>query len=146
MKKRISFQFEGKTYTVDVERHGKELLIEKGGKVYHVNLLEKKNTYPLTYTQEKKEKAPATTSVTTSSGPLTESTSSDGILISPITGIVNEIKTNTGEYVEKDQVILVIEAMKMYIHLHAPRAGTVKEIYINKGETVSNKQKLLRIE
>jgi len=146
MKKRISFQFEGKTYTVDVERHGKELLIEKEGKIYHVNLLPQKNTSSVSYAQEKTNNPVTETSVASSPGPAAEDASSNGMLISPITGIVNDIKAHPGEHVEKDQLLLVLEAMKMYIHLYAPRTGTVKEIYVNKNETVSNGQKLLRIE
>ncbi|RKY01060.1 MAG: hypothetical protein DRP54_04375 [Spirochaetes bacterium] len=65
--------------------------------------------------------------------------------MSPMTGIVEDVKVKKGTRVEKGQVVMVVEAMKMYVDVHAHKTGVVEEIYVKKGETVSLNQPLLLI-
>ena len=142
MKKRIHFQFKGKTYTVDVERHGNELIIEKDGEIYHVNLLPEEDTQSKV---KKPQEEPKYQSSPSPPSTINES-KTEVLLLSPITGVIYEVKTSVGKEVEKDQVVIVMEAMKMYIDIHAQESGVVKEIFVQKGENVSTGQKLLNIE
>lgn len=53
----------------------------------------------------------------------------EGDLNSPISGTVVSVKAKEGKVVKKDDVILIIEAMKMEYLIRAPYDGTVKKIY-----------------
>lgn len=65
------------------------------------------------------------------------------VLTSPMAGVVQDVSVEPGDEVEKGQVVMVIEAMKMQNDLHARRAGTVKAVYVSVGERVEQGTKLL---
>ena len=67
-------------------------------------------------------------------------------LATPITGVVLEILVARGDTVEKDDPVVVVEAMKMENTLLAPSAGRVAEIPVALGQTVHQGDTLLRIE
>jgi acetyl-CoA carboxylase biotin carboxyl carrier protein len=56
---------------------------------------------------------------------------------SEITGSVWKIETKVGAKVEEEDVLLVIESMKMEIPIMAPQAGIVKEIMVKEGDSLS---------
>jgi biotin carboxyl carrier protein len=51
-------------------------------------------------------------------------------------GKVLKIEKNAGDAVEEDEVVIVMEAMKMEIPIVAPSAGTIKEIKVAVGQAV----------
>ena len=53
-----------------------------------------------------------------------------------IAGNVWKIETRVGAEVEAEEVLLILESMKMEIPVEAPRAGAVKEIKVQEGQTV----------
>lgn len=55
---------------------------------------------------------------------------------SQITGSVWKIEVAVGDVVEVDDVLLVIESMKMEIPVESPEAGRVEEIRVQKGQAV----------
>ncbi len=65
---------------------------------------------------------------------------------SPLPGSVWEVKVAVGEKGEEDQVILVLEAMKMENEIYADSEGTVKEILVEKGSVVKAGDPLVIIE
>jgi len=67
------------------------------------------------------------------------------VLSSPMAGVVQDVMVAPGDDVEKNQVVMVIEAMKMQNDLHAKRGGTVKAVYVSVGERVEQGTKLLVI-
>ena len=56
---------------------------------------------------------------------------------SEISGSVWKVETEVGAKVKEDDVLMVIESMKMEIPLMAPQAGSVKEIKVEEGEDLS---------
>lgn len=66
----------------------------------------------------------------------------DGVA-SPIAGTVLEVKVKPGEAVNQDQVLVVIEAMKMETAIAAPRSGTVKSVLVAAGDSVRETQTLI---
>ena len=56
----------------------------------------------------------------------------------PMVGKVFQIQCKVGDKVEEDQVLIVLEAMKMEIPVASPSAGTVKEIKVAVGDTVES--------
>ncbi|MAI78932.1 MAG: acetyl-CoA carboxylase biotin carboxyl carrier protein subunit [Deltaproteobacteria bacterium] len=53
-----------------------------------------------------------------------------------ISGSVWKIECKVGDSVEVEQVLLILESMKMEIPVEAPCAGTVQEIRVSEGEHV----------
>jgi acetyl-CoA carboxylase biotin carboxyl carrier protein len=64
----------------------------------------------------------------------------------PMVGKVFKVECKVGDKVEEDQVILVLEAMKMEIPVVAPVGGTIKEINVSVGQTVESDTVLAVIE
>lgn len=59
-----------------------------------------------------------------------------GDLISPMPGRVRRTPVAVGEAVEKGQVLLVLEAMKMEHAIRAPRGGILKAMHVREGDLV----------
>ena len=59
-----------------------------------------------------------------------------------VNGAVWKILVKVGDKVEKDQQIMILEAMKMEIDINAPESGTVKEILVTPNATVEEGQTL----
>lgn len=63
-----------------------------------------------------------------------------------IPGLVAKILVKEGDKVEKNQVVAVIEAMKMETHVTAATEGKVKSIFVKEGQNVELDQLLIRLE
>ena len=66
-------------------------------------------------------------------------------LRAPMPGLVVAIPVEEGQSIQKGQVLLILESMKMQNELKAPRDGTVGRIRVKPGETVEQKQTLLSV-
>lgn len=71
---------------------------------------------------------------------------SDGTVRSPLQGTVVGVLVEEGATVEKGQLLVTIEAMKMEHRIEAPCAGVAREVSAKPGEQVAGDQVLLRIE
>ncbi|MDQ2693077.1 MAG: biotin/lipoyl-binding protein [Chloroflexota bacterium] len=69
-----------------------------------------------------------------------------GELTAPMPGQVRALNVAEGDSVTKGQTLLVLEAMKMEIRIHAPHGGTVKELFVKQGQTVEREQILIEVE
>ncbi len=67
-------------------------------------------------------------------------------LKAPMPGLVVAVKVSVGQAVQKGDVLLILESMKMQNELKAPRDGVVSDVRVQDGETVEQKQTLLKIE
>jgi acetyl-CoA carboxylase biotin carboxyl carrier protein len=61
-------------------------------------------------------------------------------------GKILKIEKNVGDHVDEDDVVIVMEAMKMEIPIVAPVSGTLKEIKVAPGQAVEAEQELAVIE
>ena len=57
-------------------------------------------------------------------------------LISPMPGVVLDIRVQVGDTVETGQTLLVLEAMKMEHHINASADGTITEILVTVGQQI----------
>ena len=64
----------------------------------------------------------------------------------PMVGKILKIEKNSGDHVDEDDVIIVMEAMKMEIPVVAPSSGTIKEIKVTIGQAVEADEALAVIE
>ena len=67
------------------------------------------------------------------------------LMKAPMPGLVVAISIEEGQDVEKGQVLVILESMKMQNELKAPRAGKIGRIRVKAGESVEQKQTLLSI-
>jgi biotin carboxyl carrier protein len=67
------------------------------------------------------------------------------ILKAPMPGLAITVPVDEGQTVEKGQILVIIESMKMQNELRAPFAGKVARLKIKTGEIVQQKQTLLTI-
>ncbi len=69
-----------------------------------------------------------------------------GELTAPMPGQIRTVNVSEGEAVTKGQTLLVVEAMKMEIRIHAPFDGIVALIAVKAGQTVEREQILVKME
>lgn len=67
------------------------------------------------------------------------------IISAPMPGKIVSIKVSEGESVKKNDVLLVLEAMKMENEIVSPKDGIITNIFVNKNDTVNPQEKLLSI-
>ena len=66
-------------------------------------------------------------------------------IFSPMPGTILDIKVAPGQAVAEDEVLLILEAMKMENEIVAPVAGTVDAIVVSKGTAVNAEDLLITI-
>jgi biotin carboxyl carrier protein len=64
---------------------------------------------------------------------------------SPMPGVVMKLNVAIGQEVAKDQVVLVLDAMKMESPIYAPCAGTVSSILVRETDAVVEGQVLIQL-
>ena len=117
MKKFLKVTVNGNTYDVEVEE------VASGSKVEEAP--QKKEVAPTPTTQEEK--------VTKTEAP---SKAGSIKVPAPMPGNIWKIKTSVGAKVEKHEVLLILEAMKMENEIVAPEAGIVTNILVKEGDAV----------
>lgn len=141
MKKNIKFELDGKKYSVDVEREGDSLIIEKEGKKVEVKLLEGEKKAPRPKPKAAVAAAPAPSSAPAVAAPAAGS----GDVVAPMTGTIKEVKVAKGDSVSVDQLVVIMEAMKMDIEVFSHISGTVSEIYLAPGSSVKENQPIIKL-
>ena len=59
---------------------------------------------------------------------------------SEISGTVWKIEGVVGAEVETDEVLIILESMKMEIPVLSPKAGVIKELKVSEGEAIGEGQ------
>ncbi len=67
-------------------------------------------------------------------------------VLSPMHGVVVEMKAVRGESVAEGQLVAIVEAMKMMNEIRAHKGGTVKHVYAASGDTVEAQSPLVTLE
>ncbi len=70
----------------------------------------------------------------------------DGRVKAPIPGQINQVLVSPGQSVEAGKAVVILEAMKMFNEILAPKSGTVKEIYVTAGMNVARGELLIEID
>jgi acetyl-CoA carboxylase biotin carboxyl carrier protein len=68
------------------------------------------------------------------------------IIEAPMVGKILKVEKQVGDRVEEDDVVLVMEAMKMEIPIVAPVSGVLSELKVSPGQAVEAEQELATIE
>lgn len=109
--------------------------IKVNGKSYRVELeaIEQVDTAPL---EEKKKQE---------SKKIIDSGSNKQV-VSPIQGQVTNVKVKVGDKVQKGDVLIIVEAMKLENEVVSPFEGQVAQILVAKGQNVKAKDPIVIIE
>jgi methylmalonyl-CoA carboxyltransferase small subunit len=75
-----------------------------------------------------------------------ESVSEDKLCRSPVTGVVIKVNVTPGQAIQANDLIMVLEAMKMETNVTAPCAGTVKNVRVEQGGSVKLNQVVVEFE
>jgi biotin carboxyl carrier protein len=68
------------------------------------------------------------------------------VVVSPMAGNVFKCLVKPGDVVTQNQVLIVLDAMKMETPVVAPVAGTVRTVLVKEGDAVDDGHGLLQIE
>ena len=68
-----------------------------------------------------------------------------GDAVSPLAGIVQAVEVAVGAKVNEGDLIITLEAMKMYTAINALSSGTITAIHVKVGEAVEENQALYTI-
>lgn len=68
------------------------------------------------------------------------------VLYSPLNGVVVDILATVGKHVKQNDVLLIVEAMKMNTNISSPFEGVVKSIEVSKGDNIEPAQALVIFE
>lgn len=63
----------------------------------------------------------------------------------PMVGKVVAVEVKTGDQVKKNDVVVILEAMKMQIKVYAPDDGEVDEVNVNNGDVVNTETVLVSL-
>jgi biotin carboxyl carrier protein len=69
----------------------------------------------------------------------------EAVVKAPMPGLVAKVLVSPGDAVAHNQVVVVLEAMKMQNDLVAPRAGVVRDVTVEAGQAVAQSQPLVII-
>jgi methylmalonyl-CoA carboxyltransferase small subunit len=130
-----------------------KLKITVDGKVYEadVEVFEPEPTHPGYYPPPGQARVPAAAPVAASPAPhggaAGAPVADEGkVCRSPFAGTVSKISAQPGQSIQVNDVLLVLEAMKMETVITAPIAGKVAKVIVNVGDAVQQGQVLVELE
>ncbi len=158
----VRFQSGEKVYTVTIESPGPEFNALIDGITYHVEILDEKpgqlsllfNGRPtvIYWAVNGSQKWISLDGCTyvldkTSAQMIQKSGEAAGedILRAPMPAQVRALQAAAGDWLEKGQTLLILEAMKMEIRIQAPRAGRISRLLVREGQSVDRNQALAEI-
>ena len=77
--------------------------------------------------------------------PAQKASAGDGDALSPLAGIVQAIDAAVGASINEGDLVITLEAMKMYTPINATASGTIKAIHVKVGDAVEEGQVLYTI-
>lgn len=69
-----------------------------------------------------------------------------GAIMAPIPGVVMNVLAVEGQEVESNQILVVLESMKMLMEFRAPFAGLVEKVLITAGNRVEKGDEMVRLQ
>lgn len=68
------------------------------------------------------------------------------VITAPMPGMILKVKKSAGDYIEKGDSVIILEAMKMENEIKAPASGKISELNITAGTIVEKNSFLFSIE
>jgi len=133
-------KIDGKTYQICIEKIERDSPF--GMKVEEASF---KTEVKLPAIKASATTSASTSTVTTARKGVIQKEVAEGAVTAPMTGKIVLVKVKEGEQVKQNQVLCVIEAMKMENEITAPKAGVVREVKVSEGASVSEGEALFLI-
>jgi len=139
-----------KIYEVNFEEISSEMIysIIVDGKAYEINISQDEDEWYIfirgtMYTaavidEREKRLREASGELALSSGEYT--------LVAPMPGLVVKVPVKAGKKVDKGDVLVILESMKMQNELRSPHDGTIIEVFVRKGDRVEKREPLVVID
>lgn len=123
----LSLLIEGRSFSVEIEERGEELLVETGSRLSSWDVADERRARLR---------------------PSAASFESQGkqVILAPMPGKIVKLLVKLGDEVTQGQGLVVVEAMKMENELKSPKAGKVTEVHAQEGSAVEINAKLLVVE
>ncbi len=141
--KQYNYKINGNKYSTKVELKGDNLAeVEVNGQKFQVEIEKEPK-------EEKKKVVvtpPAPTKPIKKEEAEVRKLSADNTVMSPLPGVIKEIKVSVGDVVKIGDTVVILEAMKMANNLDSEISGTVSEILVSEGESVMENAPLVVIE
>ena len=160
--KEYKYSINGNEYTVAViDLDGNTAAVEVNGTSYKVDILgEELNTAPrpaakpaapVASAPQPQAAAPAPVAQTAPAeqpatpAPTAQPAGNGKPILSPLPGVILDLKVNVGDQVKAGQTVAVLEAMKMENNINAEHDGVVTAIKVNKGDSILEGAEILLI-
>jgi len=144
--KEYNYKVHGVDYKVNIEEiEGNTAKVTVNGKAFEVEL-----SHPVKPTHKSIQKAtiaaPATPTQTVNATATKSAAGGSGTKVNaPLPGVITSVNVSFGQKVNKGDVVVVLEAMKMQNNIEADNSGIVTSILVNKGDSVMEGTTLLTI-
>lgn len=143
MKLRITVESQSYEVEVEVLDDGSSA-VPAGGPIYGSTSVGARTVAPPAAPKPAPAHAPAAPSRAIDVAP--SAGSGEKVVKAPIVGTIVQLKVAPGDSVEINQVLLVMEAMKMETNVASPIAGKVKAVRVSPGDPVKSGQVLVEFE
>lgn len=130
----VSGQF---VYSLIVDGHSYETQLHEDDDGYNILMRGDLYTVQVEDEREKRLKDAAGLGADTGSG---------YILKSPMPGLIVKVPVKEGDAIEKGDVLVILESMKMQNELKSPKEGTVTKVSIKEGDSVEQRQIIIEME
>jgi len=121
------------------------LRITVAGKAYDVVVEKIDHDESETPTPRVYAAAPAAAPRIATPPPAAKSAAAPGEAVSPLAGIVQAIALEVGAAVNEGDLVITLEAMKMYTSINAPTSGSLTAMHVKVGDAVDEGQILFMI-
>lgn len=124
------------------------LRITVEGKAYDVIVEKIESDEESAYAPVTRSAAPAAISspvATVPAAPASRGPAAAGDALSPLAGLVQAVEVVVGAKVNEGDLVITLEAMKMYTAINATSSGTIKAIHVKVGDAVDEGQPLYSI-
>jgi methylmalonyl-CoA carboxyltransferase 1.3S subunit len=135
---KLQIGIDGKNYEVDIE------VLEDDEVPHHPHY---GSSYPLVPATVQSIPAPAAPAKAPVAATASEIVGSDDkVCRSPVNGVVVKVNVKPGQQIQENELIMVLEAMKMEANVTAPHAGMVKNVRVAPGDAVKINQVVVDLE
>lgn len=145
MKQEVSFQYQGHSYKINVERIGNKIVIENDGHFYEVLLTDHEPITVSPSSSQDLENRIEPAKMEVYDQRVSSEGAKQGDVVAPMTGTIRDIRVEVGKAVVEGEILFVMEAMKMDLEVPAPTAGSVVEISVREGDSIVEAQLLARV-
>ena len=158
--KEYKYSINGNEYTVAViDLDGNTAAVEVNGTSYKVDILGEelnitprpaaKPAAPVTPAPQPQAAAPvaqpAPAEQPAAPAPAAQPAGNGKPILSPLPGVILDLKVNVGDQVKAGQTVAILEAMKMENNINAEHDGVVTAIKVNKGDSILEGAEILLI-